>query len=131
VRVPVAPVEAVIALSIVFLGSELALFQRGEMGLTYRSPWLVAFAFGLLHGFGFAGTLSHLGIPRAEIPSALLLFNCGVELGQLAVVAAFVALVQSLRNLELRSPRWTRTAVPYAFGALATCWFIQRCVSMI
>jgi len=131
VRVPVAPVEAVIALSIVFLGSELALFRRGEMGLTYRSPWLVAFAFGLLHGFGFAGTLSHLGIPRTEIPSALLLFNCGVELGQLAVVAAFVALVQSLRNLELTWPHWARTAVPYAFGALACFWFIQRCVSMI
>ena len=131
VRVPVAPVEAVIALSIVFLGSELALFARGQRGLTYRSPWLVAFAFGLLHGFGFAGTLSRLGIPRAEIPSALLLFNCGVELGQLAVVATFVTLVHSLRNLELRWPRWARVAVPYAFGALAACWFIQRCVSMI
>jgi hydrogenase/urease accessory protein HupE len=131
VRVPVAPVEAVIALSIVFLGSELALFQRGKVGLTYRSPWVVAFAFGLLHGFGFAGTLARIGIPRTDIPLALLLFNCGVELGQLAFVLAFLAFVHSLRDLELKWPRWAQQSVPYAFGAVAACWFIQRCASIV
>jgi hydrogenase/urease accessory protein HupE len=131
VRVPVAPTEAVIALSIVFLGSELALFQRGQLGLTYRKPWVVAFAFGLLHGFGFAGTLSRIGIPTPEIPKALLLFNCGVELGQVAFVLAFVAFVRSLRDLQLNWPRWAEVSVPYAFGATAACWFIQRCASII
>ena len=131
VRIPVAPTEAVIALSIVFLGSELALYRRGQVGLTYRSPWVVAFAFGLLHGFGFAGTLSRIGIPSAEIPAALLLFNCGVELGQLAFVIAFLTLVQSLRQLELRWPSWMEEAVPYAFGGTAALWFIQRCAALI
>ncbi len=131
VRVPTAPTEAVIALSIVFLGTELALHQRGQTGLTYSRPWIVAFAFGLLHGFGFAGTLARIGIPHAEIPLALLLFNCGVEVGQLAFVLAFLALVSSLRDLELKWPRWAQESVPYAFGATAACWFIQRCASMI
>jgi hydrogenase/urease accessory protein HupE len=131
VRLAPAPVEAVIALSIVFLGSELALYQRGSEGLTYRHPWVVAFAFGLLHGFGFAGTLSRLGIPRPEIPMALLLFNCGVELGQVAFVLAFLAFVHSLRDLELRWPKWAQQGVPYAFGATSAYWFIQRCVTLI
>jgi hydrogenase/urease accessory protein HupE len=131
VRVPVAPTEAVIALSIVFLGSELALRQRGILGLTYRKPWLVALAFGLLHGFGFAGTLARLGIPRPEIPLALLLFNCGVEAGQVAFVLAFVAFAASLRDLDVRWPRWTHEALPYAFGATSACWFFQRCVSLL
>src|SRR5450755_2162513 len=78
VRISPTPVEAVIALSIVFLALELALHARGYEGLTYRNPWIVAFAFGLLHGFGFAGTLSRLGIPPKEIPLALLFFNVGV-----------------------------------------------------
>jgi hydrogenase/urease accessory protein HupE len=128
---PVTPVEAVIALSIVFLGSELALRQRGQIGLTYRHPWVVAFAFGLLHGFGFAGTLSRIGIPGPDIPSALLLFNCGVELGQLAFVIAFLAFIHSLRKLELTWPRWAQESLPYAFGGTAAFWFIQRCVSMM
>jgi hydrogenase/urease accessory protein HupE len=131
VHVAPAPVEAAIALSIVFLASELALYRRGTVGLTYRHPWVVAFAFGLLHGFGFAGTLSRLGIPRAEIPKALLLFNCGVELGQVAFVLAFLAFVHSLRDLELRWPNWAQHGVSYAFGATSAYWFIQRCVSLI
>jgi hydrogenase/urease accessory protein HupE len=131
VRVPVAPTEAVIALSIVFLGSELALRRRGIVGLTYRKPWLVAFAFGLLHGFGFAGTLARIGIPHAEISLALLLFNCGVEIGQVAFVIAFVAFAASLHDLNVRWPRWTREALPYAFGATSACWFLQRCASLL
>ena len=98
------PVEAVIALSIVFLAVELAQSHRGKEGLTFRQPWIVAFAFGLLHGFGFAGTLSRLGIPSRDIPQALLFFNLGVESGQLAFVAVFLGFVYSLRSLEIRWP---------------------------
>jgi hydrogenase/urease accessory protein HupE len=127
VHVAPMPVEAVIALSIVFLASELAQHHRGKDGLTYRQPWIVAFAFGLLHGFGFAGTLSSLGIPSGDIPQALLFFNLGVEAGQLAFVAVFLGFVYSLRTLEIRWPVWTRPVPAYAIGSLASFWFIQRC----
>lgn len=127
VRVSPTPVEAVIALSIVFLAVELAQRNRGHEGLTYRQPWIVAFAFGLLHGFGFAGTLSRLGIPTHEIPAALLFFNGGVEAGQLAFVAAFLAFVYSLRTLEVRWPAWTRPVPAYAIGSIASFWLVQRC----
>jgi hydrogenase/urease accessory protein HupE len=127
VRVSPTPVEAVIALSIVFLALELAEHARGNVGLTYRNPWIVAFAFGLLHGFGFAGTLSRLGIPSKEIPAALLFFNVGVEAGQLAFVAAFLAFVHSLRTLDIRWPSWTRPIPAYAIGSIASFWLVQRC----
>src|SRR4029434_4179573 len=87
VRVPSAPVEAVIALSIVFVAAEIVRSRRGQYGLTERAPWLVAGTFGLLHGFGFAGALSEVGLPANDIPLALLYFNLGVEVGQLAFVA--------------------------------------------
>jgi hydrogenase/urease accessory protein HupE len=127
VRVPPLPVEAVIALSIVFLAVELAQRGRGHQGLTDRRPWIVAFAFGLLHGFGFAGTLSRIGIPSGEIPLALLFFNLGVEAGQLAFVVAFLAFVQSLRSLEIRWPAWVRPVPAYAIGSVASFWLVQRC----
>jgi hydrogenase/urease accessory protein HupE len=127
VHVPTASVEAVIALSIMFLAVELADHQRGNDGLTFRRPWIVAFAFGLLHGFGFAGSLSSLGVPSREIPEALLLFNLGVEAGQLAFVAIFLGFVFSLRTLEIRWPAWTRPVPAYAIGSVASFWFIQRC----
>lgn len=127
VRISPTPVEAVIALSIVFLALELALHARGYEGLTYRSPWIVTFAFGLLHGFGFAGTLSRLGIPSKEIPLALLFFNVGVEAGQLAFVAAFLAFVHSLRTLEIRWPSWARPVPAYAIGSVASFWLVERC----
>jgi hydrogenase/urease accessory protein HupE len=128
VHVAPTPVEAVIALSIVFLAVELAQHYRGNEGLTYRQPWIVAFAFGLLHGFGFAGTLSRLGIPSEDIPQALLFFNLGVEAGQLAFVAVFLGFVHSLRSLQIRWPAWTERVPAYAIGSLASFWFIQRCV---
>jgi hydrogenase/urease accessory protein HupE len=131
VHVPAPPTEAVIALSIVFLGYELAKRQWGRIGLTYQHPWIVAFAFGLLHGFGFAGTLSRLGLPSGEIPSALLLFNCGVELGQVAFIAAILLFARSLSTLDIRTPRWAEWGVPYAFGSLAMFWFFQRCANLI
>ncbi len=90
VHVAVAPVEATIALSILFLAAELVRSQRGESGIAQRAPWIVAFAFGLLHGLGFASTLGKMGLPHSDIPLALLLFNVGVELGQLGVVIVFI-----------------------------------------
>jgi hypothetical protein len=106
----------VIALSIVFLAAELAQYRRGVQGLTYRKPWLVAFAFGLLHGFGFAGTLSRIGIPSHDIPFALFSFNVGVEAGQIAFVAAVLAFIYSLRALEIQWPHWAYRVPPYAIG---------------
>ena len=98
--VPAAPVEAAIALSILFLGPEIVRSWRGGTSLTLRHPWVVAFAFGLLHGFGFAGGLAAMGLPKADIPLALLLFNVGVELGQLAFVAFVILLERSSRALS-------------------------------
>ena len=128
VRVPPAPVEALVALSIVFLAVEIAEHDAaGAESLTYRRPWVVAFAFGLLHGFGFAGTLSQIGIPPGDIPLALLSFNLGVEAGQLAFIAAALALLGSLRTLEIRPRPWMRAAPAYTIGSLASFWFLQRC----
>jgi hypothetical protein len=127
VHIAPTPIEAVIALSIVFLAVELAQHHRGKEGLTYRQPWIVAFAFGLLHGFGFAGTLSRLGIPSGDIPQALLFFNLGVEGGQLAFVAVFLGFVHSLRSLEIHWPAWAHSVPAYAIGSLASFWLIQRC----
>ncbi|NIP93435.1 MAG: HupE/UreJ family protein, partial [Akkermansiaceae bacterium] len=90
VHVPGPPVEAVIALSIVFVAAEVIRGHRGNPGLTERWPWLVAFTFGLLHGFGFAGALSEVGLPQTSIPLALLMFNVGVEAGQLLFVVVIV-----------------------------------------
>jgi hypothetical protein len=127
VRISPTPVEAVIALSIVFLALELAQHVRGHEGVTYKNPWIVAFTFGLLHGFGFAGTLFRLGLPSREIPVALLFFNVGVEAGQLAFVMAFIAFVHSLRTLEIRWPAWMRPIPAYAIGSIASFWLVQRC----
>jgi hypothetical protein len=127
VHVAATPVEAVIALSIVFLAVELVQHHRGKEGLTFRQPWIVAFAFGLLHGFGFAGTLSKLGIPSGDIPQSLLFFNLGVEAGQLAFVAVFLTFVYSLRSLEIRWPAWAQRVPAYAIGSVASFWFLQRC----
>lgn len=126
VQVPQAPVEAVIALSIVFLAAELVDRQRGRVGLTATHPWLVALIFGLLHGFGFASALAAVGLPPQAIPPALFCFNLGVELGQLAFVLALVGLITLLRPLAL--PPWGKWLPPYGIGALAACWCLQRVV---
>ena len=131
VRVSPAPIEAVIALSIVFLAVELAQYQRGLPGLTYRKPWLVAFSFGLLHGFGFAGTLSQIGLPSGDIPRALLFFNVGVEAGQVAFIVACLALFGSWRALGVHPPMWMRTVSAYAIGTVASFWFLQRCALIL
>jgi hypothetical protein len=100
--------------------------RRGETSLTLRHPWLVAFAFGLLHGFGFASGLNALGIPKAEIPLALLCFNVGVEAGQLGFVGLTLLLMRSFRELEFRWPRLVEALPAYAVGSLGAFWTIQR-----
>jgi hydrogenase/urease accessory protein HupE len=126
VHVPGPPVEAIIALSIVFVAAEVVHGLRGKPGLTARAPWIVAFAFGLLHGFGFAGALAEVGLPQKAIPVALLMFNVGVEVGQLLFVAALLLVFALVRRIRLRTPRWTPYAVPYAIGAVAMSWVFER-----
>lgn len=128
--VPGPPLNAAIALSILFLGPEIVRVWRGQTSFTIQHPWVVAFAFGLLHGFGFASGLSTLGMPKAEIPLALLAFNIGVELGQLAFVVLMLLIYRSLRVLEFHWPRWVEFAPGYAIGSLGAYWTIQRTVMM-
>ena len=125
VRLPSAPVEAIIALSIVFVAREAWRKAGGEKSLTARWPWLLAFGFGLLHGFGFAGALSEIGLPAGDVPLALFTFNLGVELGQLAFVAVALGLSRlALRRLPRRP--WMVVAPAYAIGTLAAFWCIER-----
>jgi hydrogenase/urease accessory protein HupE len=126
VHVPQAPVEAVIALSIVFVATEILHAQQGREGITARMPWLVAFTFGLLHGFGFAGALSEIGLPQGQIPLALLFFNVGVELGQLVFVVAALSLIVLIRRMRFDFPGWAARVPPYAIGSVAMFWVIQR-----
>jgi len=129
--VPTVPLNAAIALSILFLGPEIVRTWRGETSFTIRHPWVVAFAFGLLHGFGFASALTGAGLPRAELPVALVAFNVGVELGQLAFIGLFLALERSFRILEVRWPRWVEALPGYTVGSLGAFWTIQRVVLLI
>ena len=126
VHVPQPPVEAIIALSIVFVAVEVVRGLRGHRGITARAPWLVAFCFGLLHGFGFAGALAEVGLPGNAIPTALLFFNIGVELGQLAFVAIVMAAIALLRRLSLTPHHWMRWIPPYAIGGIASFWMLER-----
>lgn len=146
VRVPQKPVEAVIALSIVFVAAEIVRVRThagvgsaaagvSASSVSVRWPWIIAFTFGLLHGFGFAGALAEVGLPQNAIPVALLFFNVGVEIGQLLFIGAVFALVASIRWIARRTrlPALARSRAdalrlvpPYAIGALAMCWVIQR-----
>jgi len=124
-NLPGPPVEAIIALSIVFLAVEVIKTIQGKQTLTSKKPWLVAFIFGLLHGFGFAGALGEIGIPQSEIPIALAFFNIGVELGQIAfviVVLAGILLLKRYKNWSV----FIRKVPTYAIGTLAAFWFIER-----
>ena len=125
-QVPPAPLNAVIALSILFLGPEIVRHWRGQTSFTIRHPWVVAFAFGLLHGFGFASGLAQLGLPRSEIPLALLLFNVGVEIGQIAFVVVILLLERAFGLLQIRWPRAIERLPGYAVGTLGAFWTIQR-----
>jgi hydrogenase/urease accessory protein HupE len=130
VHVPGPPIEAAIALSIVFVAAEVIHSRQGKVGLTERFPWVVAFTFGLLHGFGFAGALSEVGLPQVAIPVALLFFNVGVELGQLLFIASvFVVIALARRVMSRRGMRqsaWAWRIPPYAIGSVAMFWVIQR-----
>jgi hydrogenase/urease accessory protein HupE len=146
VHVPSAPVEAVIALSILFLASELArraLRERrsppasaplagpsGSADLTARFPWIVAFSFGLLHGFGFAGALSEVGMPAQAVPLALLFFNVGVEIGQLVFIAAVLALGWLVRRAAVNAPSWWPRAAAYGIGSVAAFWAVERTLAI-
>ncbi len=129
--VPLPPLNAAVALSILFLGPEIVRSWRGETSLTIQYPWIVAFMFGLLHGFGFASGLSTTGMPSAELPWALLFFNVGVELGQVAFVFLILLLARSFRVLEIHWPRWVEMAPGYAVGSLGAYWTIQRTVMLV
>jgi hypothetical protein len=128
--VPGPPVEAIIALSIVFVAGEIVHARQGRPGLTQRYPWIIAFAFGLLHGLGFAGALAEVGLPPLSIPLALLFFNVGVEIGQLIFIAAVLATLAvgrwTARRLELVWPPWLWRIPPYAIGGLASFWVVER-----
>jgi hydrogenase/urease accessory protein HupE len=128
VHVPQKPVEAAIALSIAFVAADILRAADGRPSLTTRAPWLMAFLFGLLHGLGFASALSEIGLPAGDIPLALLLFNVGVEAGQLLFIAAVLLAIAVARRLPAAVPRLARPLPAYAIGALAMFWVIERVV---
>ncbi len=141
VHVPTKPVEATIALSIVFVACEIVHRRQGRSGLTEMWPWVIAFSFGLLHGLGFAGALREVGLPQNAIPLALVFFNLGVELGQLlfigAVMAVIAVAVYAARKLNRSNvtPQsafaWCETVSAYAIGVVAAFWLIERTLSFV
>lgn len=141
IRVPQAPVEAVIALSIVFVAVEILHARQGRAGLAVRLPWVVAFVFGLLHGLGFAAALRDIGLPQHAIPLALAFFNVGVELGQLLFIGAVFAALWLFRLLVARpavraNNPWQqaeRFSVPVAYlvGSVAMFWVYERSYSFL
>jgi hypothetical protein len=126
VHVPQRPVEAVIALSIVFVAAEIVRIHRGLESITARAPWLVAFSFGLMHGLGFAGGLSEAGLPAGHVPTALLFFSGGVEAGHFMFIGVVLAFIAVIRRIRIPFPRWTELVPPYAIGSVAMFWVIQR-----
>lgn len=127
---PQAPVEAVIALSIAFVASELIKMRLGSRRLSERYPWAVAFAFGLLHGFGFAGALKEIGLPQSDVPLSLLTFNLGVEAGQLIFVAGVLILLTALGALVRVPAAPARQAGAYLIGTAAMLWLIPRIIGL-
>jgi hydrogenase/urease accessory protein HupE len=125
INLPSGPVEVMIAFSIVLVAAEIVRMERGRTSLTIAWPWVVALVFGLLHGFGFAGALSDLGLPEGDIPFALFCFNLGVELGQLMFIAAILAALHALRNF-VDIPRNAIVASAYAIGIVAAFWSVER-----
>ena len=126
VNMPPGPTEAVIALSILFLAVEIIHKRQGKHCFTAQYPWVVAFAFGLFHGLGFAGALAEVGLPQQAIPLALLMFNVGVETGQIMFVSVVLLLMAVLNRLSWRWPRNSWRLAPYAIGSVAAFWTIQR-----
>ena len=131
VRLSGAPVEAVIALSILFLAVELLRPEDRRSPITSKRPWLIAFAFGLLHGFGFAGALAEIGLPQRAIALALFLFNVGVEVGQLMVVVVVLAVVAALGRTGVVVPEMIKRVPIYATGTIAAFWFVERVARIV
>jgi hydrogenase/urease accessory protein HupE len=126
VHIPAAPVEAVIALSIIFLAVELVHYYQGKPVFSARYPWVVAFILGLLHGFGFAGALANVGLPENDIPLALFLFNVGVETGQIFFILCVMLVIWLAHKMIKNMPDWVRWVPPYTIGCMAAVWFFQR-----
>ena len=131
IGIPERPLNACIALSIVFVAVEMVKELRGEGGLTARHPWAVAGVFGLVHGIGFASALAGVGLERRLLPPALLFFNVGVEIGQIAFVLLVLALIWSHRRLNAVLPSWGAAVPAYVIGSVAAFWFIGRLVKML
>jgi hydrogenase/urease accessory protein HupE len=131
VHVPGPPVEASIALSILLLACEIVWLRRGQESLTAQWPWVVAFSFGLLHGFGFASALKDIGLPQGDMPLALLTFNIGVEIGQLIFIGCVLGVLACVRRINLPSviERHALAAMSYAIGSVAAFWLIERLVA--
>lgn len=123
-----APVEALIALSIVFLAVEIVKRDPDHPNLAERAPWIVAFLFGLIHGFGFAGALREIGLPESDVPTALLTFNLGVEAGQLTIIAAVLAILTLLRRFAPKALNPAVLTATYAIGITSSFWFIERVI---
>lgn len=128
---PAAPTEAIISLSIMFLAAEIIHKYRGELSLTEKYPWVVAFIFGLFHGLGFAGALAEIGIPQHEVPLSLLMFNVGVETGQLLFIAGVLTIIALLERLPFKIPEGLVKTIPYAIGTVAAFWTIERVISFL
>jgi len=126
VNISPRPVEAAIALSIVFLCTEIVHAHRGRIGMTFRYPWVVAFAFGLLHGLGFASALTAIGLAQGEIPLALLFFNIGVEIGQLLFVGALLMIAWCIQQLRLNVGSKSCLVSAYVIGTVAAFWLLER-----
>ncbi|NRG17744.1 HupE/UreJ family protein [Rhizobiales bacterium] len=123
---PQQPVEALIALSIVFVAAEILRKENGRIDFSSRYPWVIAFLFGLLHGFGFGGALREIGLPQQDVPLALLTFNLGVEAGQLIFVALALLAIAGLKLLLAEATVWPKRAVTYAIGSVSAVWFVER-----
>jgi hydrogenase/urease accessory protein HupE len=123
---PQPPVEAAIALSIVVVASEVVRSGRGVSDLSIRYPWVIAFLFGLLHGFGFGRALRDIGLPQKDVPLALFTFNLGVEAGQLLFVMVVLAVLAAARPLLTVRIPWGRRAAAYGIGCISAFWFVTR-----
>ena len=131
IGIPERPLNACIALSIVFVAVDIVRDRRGQPGLTARYPWAVAGGFGLVHGIGFATALAGLGLERSLLPAALLFFNVGVEIGQFAFVLLVLTLMAAQRRLQVQLPgQWGELLPAYAIGSISACWFIGRVVKL-
>ena len=131
VNLPGAPTEAVIALSILFLAVETVHSHQGRLTMTKQYPWVVALTFGLFHGLGFAGALAEVGLPQQEIPIALLMFNVGVETGQILFVGVVLLLNAVFKTMPVKWPQGSWRIMPYSIGSIAAFWVLQRIDSFV